>query len=92
MRRPLAGDEPEPGRGERPWLFFYAPASWVCRVLLSIAIVGWVGSWSMVLGTLGLALMTAGLFVEHGAQEMVFTVSGVILLACGHILNLRHTH
>ena len=46
----------------------------------------------MVLGTLGLALMTAGLFVEHGAQEMVFTVSGVILLACGHILNLRHTH
>ena len=46
----------------------------------------------MVLGTLGLALMTAGLFVEHGAQEMVFTVSGVILLACGHILNLRHTY
>ena len=46
----------------------------------------------IVLGTLGLALMTAGLFVEHGAQEMVFTVSGVILLACGHILNLRHTH
>ena len=46
----------------------------------------------MVLGTLGLALMTAGLFVELGAQEMVFTVSGVILLACGHILNLRHTH
>ena len=46
----------------------------------------------MVLGTLGLALMTGGLFVEHGMQEMVFTVSGVILLACGHILNLRHTH
>ena len=46
----------------------------------------------MVLGTLGLALMTAGLFVEHGVPEMAFTVSGVILLACGHILNLRHTH
>lgn len=46
----------------------------------------------MVLGTLGLALMTTGLFVDHGVQEMVFTVSGVILLASGHILNLRHTH
>ena len=46
----------------------------------------------MVLGTLGLALMTAGLFVEHGVPEMAFTVSGVILLAFGHILNLRHTH
>ena len=46
----------------------------------------------MVLGTLGLALMTTGLFVDHGVQEMVFTVSGVILLALGHILNLRHTH
>ena len=46
----------------------------------------------MVLGTFGLALMTTGLFVEHGAQEAIFTVSGVILLAIAHILNLRHTH
>ncbi|AZI36031.1 hypothetical protein NT2_04_03170 [Caenibius tardaugens NBRC 16725] len=46
----------------------------------------------MVMGTFGLALMTTGLFVEHGAQEAIFTVSGVVLLAVAHILNLRHTH
>ena len=49
---------PEPGRGERPWLLFYAPASWLYRVVLSVAIVGWVGSWSMVLGVLaGVAML-----------------------------------
>lgn len=41
---------PEPGRGELPWLVGYAPASWLYRLLLSLAIVGWIGSWSMVLG------------------------------------------
>jgi len=55
---------PEPGRGERPWLFFYAPASWLCRVLLSIAIVGWIGSWSMVLGTLAGVGLVIVLFLK----------------------------
>jgi putative peptide zinc metalloprotease protein len=51
---------PEPGRGELPWLVFYAPASWIYRVGLSIAIVGWIGSWSMVLGVIaGVATLFA---------------------------------
>lgn len=41
---------PEPARGEKPWLYFYAPASGVYKVGISLAIVGWIGSWSMVLG------------------------------------------
>ena len=43
---------PEPGRGERPWLYFYAPASALYRISISLAIVGWIGSWSMALGLL----------------------------------------
>lgn len=54
---------PEPGRGERPWLLFYAPASWLYRVVLSVAIVGWVGSWSMVLGVLAGVMMLGMLLV-----------------------------
>ena len=54
---------PEPGRGERPWLLFYAPASWLYRVGLSVAIVGWVGSWSMVLGVLAGVAMLGALLV-----------------------------
>lgn len=42
---------PEPGRGERPWLYFYAPASALYRISISLAIVGWIGSWSMALGS-----------------------------------------
>ncbi|KAB2970693.1 PqqD family peptide modification chaperone [Zoogloea sp.] len=54
---------PEPGRGEVPWLVAYAPASWLYRVGLSVAIVGWAGSLSMVLGLLagcGLAFALVG--------------------------------
>lgn len=43
---------PEPGRGETPWLVGYAPISWLYRVGLSVAIVGWVGSLSTLLGLL----------------------------------------
>ncbi len=43
---------PEPGRGEGPWLYFYAPASALYRISISLAIVGWIGSWSMALGLL----------------------------------------
>ncbi len=54
---------PEPGRGERPWLLLYAPASWLYRVVLSVAIVGWIGSWSMVLGLLAGVAMLGTLLV-----------------------------
>lgn len=54
---------PEPGRGERPWLLLYAPASWLYRAFLSVAIVGWVGSWSMVLGVLAGVAMLGALLV-----------------------------
>lgn len=43
---------PEPGKGELPWLVGYAPASWLYRAVLSIAIAGWVGSLSTLLGLL----------------------------------------
>ena len=43
---------PEPGRGERFWLYTYAPASMAYRLVLSIAIVAWIGSWSTPLGLL----------------------------------------
>ncbi len=41
---------PEPGRGERFCLYAYAPASAAYRLVLSIAIVAWIGSWSAPLG------------------------------------------
>ena len=41
--------------------------------------------------TVGLALMTAGLFVSHGPAEAAFTVCGVLLVAGAHLLNLRQT-
>lgn len=41
------------------------------------------------IGTLGLALMTAGLFVGHGAAEALLTIPGVALVAFAHIRNLR---
>ena len=39
-----AAGGPVPARGEAPWLAVYAPASWLYRVLLSVWIVGWLGS------------------------------------------------
>jgi hypothetical protein len=38
----------------------------------------------------GLSFMGGALAVGHGAEEAIFTVIGVILVASGHILNLRH--
>ncbi|MDD3797680.1 MAG: MerC domain-containing protein [Novosphingobium sp.] len=46
----------------------------------------------LVFAGFGLSLMAAGLVVEHGAGEAALTISGVVLLAAAHILNLRHTH
>ncbi|OCC23972.1 hypothetical protein MB02_09165 [Croceicoccus estronivorus] len=46
----------------------------------------------LVLGAIGLSLMASALAVGHGVEEAVLTICGVVLLAAGHILNLRHTH
>ena len=43
----------------------------------------------LALATIGLTLMTAGLFVSHGPVEAAFTVCGVLLVAAAHLLNLR---
>ena len=42
----------QPLAGERKWLFAYAPAAWLYRICISVAIVLWVGNWSMLLGVL----------------------------------------
>lgn len=44
------------------------------------------------IGLPGLALMTAALFVAHGAGEALLTVLGVGLVASAHILNARLPH
>lgn len=37
----------------------------------------------------GLCFMGGALAVGHGADEMVLTIIGVVLVAIGHVLNLR---
>jgi len=54
---------PEPGQGERFWLYLYAPASAIYRLGLSIAIVDWIGSWSMPLGLMAGAGLASALLV-----------------------------
>jgi hypothetical protein len=45
----------------------------------------------LVIGTVGIALMTGGLLVGHGVREAVLTVAGVALVAFAHWRNIRHT-
>ncbi len=47
-----------PAPGERPWLWGYAPAALVYRWIVSLAIVAWLGSVSVLLGA-GIALYLA---------------------------------
>jgi hypothetical protein len=44
----------------------------------------------LVIGGVGIALMSAGLLVSHGLPEAALTVAGVALVALAHIRNLRH--
>ena len=44
----------------------------------------------LVIGGCGIALMTAGIVVQHGPVEALLTVAGVALVAPAHIRNLRH--
>ncbi|RPF71420.1 MerC domain-containing protein [Aurantiacibacter spongiae] len=38
----------------------------------------------------GLSFMGGALAVGHGAEEALMTMIGVVLVAAGHVLNLRH--
>lgn len=44
----------------------------------------------LAIGACGIALMTAGLAVDHGLKEALLTIAGVALVAIAHIRNLRH--
>jgi len=46
------GTSVEYAKGERKWLVMYAPLSLACRLFISSLIVLWVGSYSVLLGTL----------------------------------------
>lgn len=39
----------------------------------------------------GLSFMGGALAVPHGVEEAVLTIIGVVLVAAGHVLNLRQT-
>ena len=44
----------------------------------------------LAIGAAGLALMAGGLAVDHGVNEALLTIAGVVLVAAAHIRNLRH--
>lgn len=43
----------------------------------------------LLLGGCGLALMSAAVISGHGPAEPVLTIAGVLLVASGHIVNIR---
>lgn len=43
----------------------------------------------LALGSTGLALMAAAIASDHGTAEALLTISGVVLVASAHIVNLR---
>lgn len=43
----------------------------------------------LILGAVGIALMGIAVAGPHGAIEAVLTISGVAVLALGHVLNIR---
>ena len=45
--------------------------------------------WPFVVAMTGLTFMGGALAVGHGTEEAVLTIIGVILVAAGHLLNLR---
>jgi len=42
-----------------------------------------------VVAMMGLSFMGGGLAVDHGVEEAVLTIIGVVLVSAGHLLNLR---
>lgn len=43
----------------------------------------------LAIGSAGLALMAGAVIVGHGAEEVLLTVSGVVLVAIAHLVNIR---
>lgn len=43
----------------------------------------------LLVGGAGLAMMGGAVAVGHGAEEVVFTVLGVVLVAVAHLINIR---
>lgn len=46
----------------------------------------------LAIGCIGLSLMAGAIAVGHSNAEVALTVSGVLLVAIAHILNMRHSH
>lgn len=73
---------------------------WVLLLAVPIAVIALIGgrtrhdtSWPLCLGAAGLGLMTIGAFVlPEGNAEVAVTVTGGILVATAHIMNLRLRH
>ncbi|MES2353948.1 MAG: efflux RND transporter periplasmic adaptor subunit [Pseudomonadota bacterium] len=53
-----------PVRGERIWLLCYGPASWIYRLSLSLVILQWIATKSVVLGLLAILWMAFLLFLR----------------------------
>ncbi len=54
-------------RGELKWLVMYAPLSWLYRLLLLFALIGWVGAHSWLLGWVAVVLLVGWLLLQGGA-------------------------
>ena len=68
VRTPVA-----PVPGERPWLLAYAPLSWLYRMVLSVVIGLWLGSFSTVLGLLAIVvLLTANIVLPLWRTVQMF--------------------
>ncbi|MBH5321442.1 MerC domain-containing protein [Aurantiacibacter sediminis] len=65
-------------------------ATLVAGVAIGIGAVRHRRAGPFVVAMTGLSFMGGALAVGHGAEEAVFTVIGVGLVAAGHMLNLRH--
>lgn len=65
----------------------------IAIVLAAVAFYGGVrrhgALWPMIMGGSGLMLMTAALMVDHGMNEAILTVAGVLMVALGHYFNHR---
>ena len=67
-------------------------------LLLALGVAGVAIGWGLlrhrralpfVVAMAGLALMSWALLIPHGANELVLTFVGVILVSTGHLLNIR---
>ena len=45
-----------------------------------------------VIAVMGLTFMAAGMAASRESEEAVLTIIGVSLVACAHVLNVRHLH